>query len=370
MDRRPAPTRQEGAWFRDAAYPYAATETCVGHSTISTGSLPATHGMVANAWWDRESHKNGHLHQRSQRQELRLRRHSAPKVATAPVRMLMPSFAEELKFQTGGATRVVTFSLESPRRDHDGRPQSDAATWFDSGGWVTSSAYGTHALHRGLRQSPSRKATTAKRGLLRFQTDSYWYDDKAPTGAAARRLGPSFPHPLRGKSAGSEPDDAFYEQWSASPFADNYLTDFAETAVDALSLRFGPRPAISGRSAFLPRLRQPPARSTRRPRLRTLDSPAAKPRHSVGLDKTPGRPRVLTVARSADRWGGQLRGSPAKRRAMAAPLHFPETQDRQKTGLERYDCRLRLRCWLCVMQRMGAAPAFLLAGGNHHAPPA
>jgi len=41
---------EEGAWFHDAAYPYAATETCVGHATISTGALPATHGMVANAW--------------------------------------------------------------------------------------------------------------------------------------------------------------------------------------------------------------------------------------------------------------------------------------------------------------------------------
>src|SRR5215470_1603945 len=45
----------EGAWFREAAYPYAATETCVGHSTISTGALPATHGKVGNAWWDRGS---------------------------------------------------------------------------------------------------------------------------------------------------------------------------------------------------------------------------------------------------------------------------------------------------------------------------
>ena len=44
----------QGAWFRDAAYPYAATETCVGHATISTGAFPATHGMVANEWWDRE----------------------------------------------------------------------------------------------------------------------------------------------------------------------------------------------------------------------------------------------------------------------------------------------------------------------------
>jgi len=49
---------EEGAWFRDAAYPYAATETCVGHATISTGGFPATHGMVANAWWDRELGKS------------------------------------------------------------------------------------------------------------------------------------------------------------------------------------------------------------------------------------------------------------------------------------------------------------------------
>src|SRR5262245_11794059 len=33
----------EGGWFREAAYPYAATETCVGHATISTGALPTTH---------------------------------------------------------------------------------------------------------------------------------------------------------------------------------------------------------------------------------------------------------------------------------------------------------------------------------------
>src|SRR5260370_18809283 len=45
----------EGAWFRQAAYPYAATETCLGHATISTGALPATHGIVGNTWWDRGS---------------------------------------------------------------------------------------------------------------------------------------------------------------------------------------------------------------------------------------------------------------------------------------------------------------------------
>src|SRR5712664_1582978 len=49
---------EEGAGFRDAAYPYAATETCVGHSTISTGAFPATHGIVSNSWWDRDLGKS------------------------------------------------------------------------------------------------------------------------------------------------------------------------------------------------------------------------------------------------------------------------------------------------------------------------
>jgi len=45
----------EGTWFREAAYPYLNTVTCAGHSTIGTGSLPYRHGMVLNAWWDRET---------------------------------------------------------------------------------------------------------------------------------------------------------------------------------------------------------------------------------------------------------------------------------------------------------------------------
>src|SRR4029453_13471833 len=44
-----------GAWFTKAAYPYLTTLTCPGHATISTGSLPSTHGIISNQWWDRGS---------------------------------------------------------------------------------------------------------------------------------------------------------------------------------------------------------------------------------------------------------------------------------------------------------------------------
>src|SRR5262245_13058166 len=41
----------DGAWYKNAAYPYLTTVTCVGHSTISTGTLPYKHGMIANGWY-------------------------------------------------------------------------------------------------------------------------------------------------------------------------------------------------------------------------------------------------------------------------------------------------------------------------------
>ncbi len=92
----------EGAWFRAAAYPYAATETCPGHSTISTGSFPASHGMVANAWWDREQQKMVTCTSDPNAKNAAYAG-GTTKGGDSAWRMQVPAFAEELKFQTGGA---------------------------------------------------------------------------------------------------------------------------------------------------------------------------------------------------------------------------------------------------------------------------
>src|SRR4029450_8918243 len=47
----------EGAWFREADYPYFNTVTCAGHASMSTGSVPSVHGMILNTWWDRATQK-------------------------------------------------------------------------------------------------------------------------------------------------------------------------------------------------------------------------------------------------------------------------------------------------------------------------
>ena len=46
---------ERGVWYTNAHYRHANTETIVGHASLATGAVPATHGMVGNVWFDRGS---------------------------------------------------------------------------------------------------------------------------------------------------------------------------------------------------------------------------------------------------------------------------------------------------------------------------
>lgn len=231
---------EEGAWFRSAAYPYAATETCVGHATISTGAFPASHGMVANAWWDRDEQKMVTCTSDPRVKNTAYGGHMTNGGDSA-WRMKLPAFAEELKFQSGGATRVVTFSLKARAAITLAGHKADGAVWMDtsSGTWVTSPPYGMlPCIETMVEQHPATE-DYGKTWSPSLPNGSYLYDEKAMGARALEGWTASFPHLLRGKEGATAPDAAFYEQWATSPFADTYLTKMAEVAVDSLNLGKG-----------------------------------------------------------------------------------------------------------------------------------
>src|SRR5580704_5009089 len=228
---------EEGAWFRAAAYPYAATETCVGHSTISTGAFPQSHGMVANAWWERESQKMVTCTSDASAKNMGYAGMSV-KGGDSAVRMLVPSFAEELKYQTGGASRVVTVSLKARAAITMAGHKGDSVTWVDTsnGAWETSSVYGAMPFVEEYAKKHPVSEDYGKTWALSLPASLYWYDEKALGAAQVEGWTPGFPHPLRGKEGSSGADQAYFEQWAASPFADTALTKLAEAEVDALGL--------------------------------------------------------------------------------------------------------------------------------------
>ncbi len=161
-------------------------------------------------------------------------------------RMQLPSFAEELKFQTGGATRVVTFSLKARSAITMAGHKGDAVTWVDtSGALVTSSVFGSAPFVEEYAKKNPVAQDFGKTWSLSLPQSAYLYDETATGAATVDGWTTTFPRPLRGKEGAKTPDAAYYEQWATSPFADTYLTKLAETGVDSLGL------GKSGQTDFL-----------------------------------------------------------------------------------------------------------------------
>jgi predicted AlkP superfamily pyrophosphatase or phosphodiesterase len=328
----------EGAWFRDAAYPYAATETCVGHSTISPGAFPATHGMVANAWWDRKEQKIVTCTSDPDPNVKNIGYAGAsPKGADTAWRMAVPSFAEELKFQTSGATRIVTFSLKARAALTMAGHKADSATWFDGGAWVTSTPYGTLPFLEDPAKSHAAKADFGKTWSLSLPESAYWYGEKALGAVPPAGWELTFPHPLRGKSSVSEPDSAYFEQWASSPYADTALTELAEEAVVTLKL------GNSNGTDFLAIGYSPVDYVGHEfgPRSREIQDILVRLDKDLGnlfahLDEKVGRGNYV-VALSADHGVVPIPEDMQTTGADAGVLHLPEVQERIEKALESFN---------------------------------
>jgi hypothetical protein len=229
----------QGAWLRNAAYPYASTETCPGHATISTGVFPATHGIVGNAWWDRESSARVTCTADISVRQVALER-TAPSGDSA-VRLRAPTLSEQLRAAVPGS-RVVALSLKARAAIMLAGPRADAVLWLneDNGEWLTSSAYGAEMpsfARRFVRANPVAgdfsKVWELSMPLTSYNGGRSGLGEAPPPGWSN-----GFPHAL---SAGEEsPGGAFFQRWQASPFADSYLARLAAAAVDDMKLGSGP----------------------------------------------------------------------------------------------------------------------------------
>ncbi len=329
---------EEGAWFREAAYPYAATETCPGHATISTGAFPASHGMIANSWWDRDQQRMVTCTSDPNAKNVAYAGGSA-KGGDSAVRMLLPSFAEELKFQTGGATRVVTFSLKARAAITMAGHKADAVTWLDTatGGWVTSSAYGTMPFVEEFAKKHPLSEDYGKTWSLSLPESAYFYDEKATGAAPPGGWSASFPHALHGKDGGSSADEVFFEQWSSSPFADTYLTRMAEAAIDALGLgKAGGTDYLGVGYSTLDHVGHAYG-----PRSREIQDILVRLDKDLGellahLDRKVGRGNYV-VALTADHGVVPVPEDMAKTRVDASVLKVSELQERMENALEPFN---------------------------------
>jgi predicted AlkP superfamily pyrophosphatase or phosphodiesterase len=149
--------------------------------------------------------------------------------------MLRPSLAETMK-KTVGA-RVVTMALKPRSAIGLSGHAADAVVWLDErGAWQTSSAYTGEPLAwvaNFIKGNPIER-DAGKSWERSLPLDRYQGPDNPAGEVGSSGWGPLFPHPL-----GAAGDRAFYAHWTVSPYADAYVEQFAEAAIDALKLGQG-----------------------------------------------------------------------------------------------------------------------------------
>lgn len=220
----------EGAWFKNAAYPYHSTLTCVGHTTIGTGTLPFHHGMINNAWYDRATEKSTTCN--ADPDVLEVSYGTSAGAGDSAKWMLMPTLAETMRGQL--KSRVATMSMKARSAVGLAGHAGDFVTWLgDRGMWETSSAFTPTPVPwfvAFLKGAPLERDADKvwERALPPKQ---YQYDDDVETERGVAGWGATFPHPL-----GRAGDVAYIQHWAQSPFADTYLGEMAQAAVDEMKL--------------------------------------------------------------------------------------------------------------------------------------
>jgi len=230
----------EGAWFRDANYPYYTTVTCAGHASIGTGTVPAVHGMVANTWADRN---NARTVSCTDDETATLISYGAPvkSVAHSARNLMSPTLADEMRMQVWPAPRVVGVSLKARSAINLTGHRPDVVTWLDErdGGWVTSTAFAKAPVPY-LQEFFAKHPMSAEIGRTwnrSMPMEQYLFAYSRENRRRTPHATTEFPHVTKGR--GDEVGGAITDAWEASPYSDAYLTAMAMASLDAMKLGRG-----------------------------------------------------------------------------------------------------------------------------------
>lgn len=223
-----------GAYFPLAAYPYANTVTCAGHTTIGTGAYPRTHGMIGNAWFDRDTKRSTACTQDAAATSVPFggragTEHHGPKL------MMTNTFADELRYQSTTAPKIVAFSMKARSVVGMIGHGADLAVWEeDNGTWATSTAYASSPradLDAYAKAHPIEQQYGRVWDRL-MPPSAYFFDDDGLGETKTANVSPLFPKPLTRPSG--KPDQAWVNNWQHTPFLDEALADFSITFTEGL----------------------------------------------------------------------------------------------------------------------------------------
>lgn len=222
-----------GYQYVNASHAHSATETAVGHASLSTGTHPNQHGVVGNAWYERSGDAWVVVPNIFDSTVKIVGNPSAAGVS--PVHLERPGLADWI---VGADRRSIVASVSGKDRGavHPAGQARGYVYWFNApaGRYVTSTYYRT--------RDPDWLTRFNTTTLQAHRADTVW-DLRIPPAALARAnrdtiategsgINTFFPHRY---SVEGRPD-AFWSWWLATPYHDVATLELARAMVTSLGL--------------------------------------------------------------------------------------------------------------------------------------
>lgn len=227
---------KEGFVAKNHHFDYAQTQTGPGHASIATGSPPAIHGIISNAWFDKVSGRNQNCVSDNRYRGVGTSTVIGQK---APTQLLASAFADENRLATQMRGKTIGVSIKDRGAILAIGHTANGAYWFSgkSEGNFVSSTFYMDALPQWAADFNTSRVidnylTTWD---TYFPIDTYIEsgpDDTPYEGVLNGKETPTFPYDLK-KLAG---DNGGYDVLGATPFGNSLITDFALAALNGEQL--------------------------------------------------------------------------------------------------------------------------------------
>lgn len=235
---------ENGVSFANAHHRHANTETIVGHTTLSTGTDPAIHGMVANLWFDRKTGTPFYNVQDPDfplvgaagidtENEIDPTQRAATTDGRSPRNIISSTLSDEIALHFGPASKVFGVSVKDrgaiAMAGHAGQ-----AYWFSKaeGRFVTSTFYRDEYPDWIAHWNTQGKVASYANQDWNLMRSKDFYDfgdrDDQSWETALPGFGRTFPHNW------GPADSKYYTTFlTLSPAGDEITVDFAKTLMDA-----------------------------------------------------------------------------------------------------------------------------------------
>ena len=226
----------EGFNCKNNHFNYAPTSTGPGHTSVYTGTTPASHGIIGNNWYDKETDQDVYCASDDTFNSVGT---TADAGEMSPHRMIVTTVTDQLRLHTQMRGKTIAIALKDRGAVLPGGHTANAAYWFygmGEGNWITSTFY-MNELPKWVNDFNASNAAEAYKRPWDTLEDINTYlesglDNNTYEGLFSGQNAPIFPHDLPSLWNSNNK----YELIKATPYGNSITADFAIAALDGEKL--------------------------------------------------------------------------------------------------------------------------------------